>query len=110
MEERVEWIREERESRSSLTIISGERSICRWVLPLFGVFWFVCYIFYVNKVIELEFYKLVVFVYKNKINMLCVQFRDYAVRFYFELQKDWDTDGYFKIKLHDNEGNNNNII
>lgn len=42
--------------------------------------------------------------------MLCVQFRYYAFRFYFELQKDWDTDGYFKILLHDNEGSNNNII
>lgn len=64
-----------RESRSSLTIISGERSICRSVLPLFAVFWFACYIFF-NKIIELEFYKLVVFFYKNKRNMLCVQFRD----------------------------------
>lgn len=42
--------------------------------------------------------------------MLRVQFRDYGFRFYFELQKDWDTDGYFMIKLHDNEGSNNNII
>lgn len=99
-----------RESRSSLTIISRERSICRWVLPLFAVFWFVCSIFYVNKIIELELNKFVVFVHKNKINMLCVQFRYDAFRFYFELQKDWDTDGYFKILLHDNEGSNNNII
>lgn len=50
---------------------------------------FICLLyFFVHKTIELEFNKLVVFLYKIKGKMLCVQFRDYAFHYVLELQKD----------------------